>query len=51
MSICDCGCGFETGSLEFIRLHVESEEEQDRRLASEHLAEQEAAYEVRDTEY
>lgn len=38
-----CGCGFEIGSLEFIRLHVESQEEENDRLAAEqHLAEQEA---------
>lgn len=32
---CSCGCGFSVGSLPFIRLHVESEEEQDRRVAIE----------------
>ncbi len=43
---CDCGCGFEVGSLPFIRLHVESEQEEAQRLASEqHLAEQEAMHE------
>jgi len=30
-SICDCGCGFRIGSLEFVRLYVESEEEQNQR--------------------
>ena len=25
-SICECGCGFETGSTEFQRLHVDFEE-------------------------
>ena len=51
MTICDCdaNCGFEIGSLEFIRFHVESEEEQEHRLASEqHLAEQEVMQDIQD---
>ena len=40
---CSCGCGFEVGSPEFMRLHVESQEEQERRVATEQYnAEQEA---------
>ena len=47
MGICDCGCGFEVGSLEFIRLHVESEEEAEHRYAAEQeLAENEARMEL-----
>jgi len=43
MNKCSCGCGFELGSLEFMRLHIESEEEMNDRLESEQrLAEQEA---------
>lgn len=43
MNTCNCECGFEIGSLEFIRLHVESQDEENYRLAAEqHLAEQEA---------
>lgn len=43
MSICNCGCGYETGSLEFIRFHVETEQEQVQRAANEqYAAEQEA---------
>ena len=43
MNICSCGCGFKIGSLEFIRLHVETEQEQIQREASEqYAAEQEA---------
>lgn len=44
MNTCDCGCGFKIGSLEFIRLHVESQEEQEQREALEQYnAEQEAS--------
>lgn len=39
-SICDCGCGFRIGSLEFVRLHVESEEEQEQREALEQYEEE-----------
>ncbi len=43
MNMCSCGCRLELGSLEFMRLHVESEEEMNDRLESEQrLAEQEA---------
>ena len=30
MNLCSCGCGFVIESLEFIRLHVESQEEQEQ---------------------
>lgn len=26
VSICDCGCGFETGSTEFQKIHVDFDE-------------------------
>ena len=43
MNICSCGCGFKIGSLEFIRFHVETEQEQAQREANEqYAAEQEA---------
>lgn len=49
MSECECGCGFEVGSLEFIRLHVESEEEEEHRCASEQeSAENETRMELQD---
>ena len=35
MNTCSCGCNFEIGSPEFIRLHVESQEEQEQREALE----------------
>ncbi len=31
MNMCSCGCGFEIGGLNFIRLHVESQEEAEQR--------------------
>jgi|APSaa5957512493_1039668.scaffolds.fasta_scaffold147243_1 hypothetical protein len=41
-STCECGCGNTIGSPKFIRLHVESEEEQEQRFVAEaHLTEQE----------
>lgn len=43
INYCSCGCGNKVGSLAFIRLHVESEEEQARREAVEQeRAEQQA---------
>ena len=40
---CSCGCGYEIGSPDFIRLHVETEDEQIQREAIEQYnAEQEA---------
>ncbi len=43
MNICSCGCGYKVGSIEFIRLHVETEQEQIQREAySQYVAEQEA---------
>lgn len=41
MNTCSCRCGFTIGSMEFIRLHVESQEEQDQRLAVEQEAQAE----------
>jgi len=42
-NVCSCGCGYEVGSLEFIRFHVETEEEQIQREALEQYdAEQQA---------
>lgn len=34
-NLCSCGCGNQVGSLGFIRLHVESEQEQAQREAVE----------------
>ena len=46
MNMCSCGCRLELGSLKFMRLHVESEEEMNDRLESEQrLAKQEAMVE------
>ncbi len=43
---CSCGCGYKIGSLDFIRFHVESEQEQAQREAVEqHEAEQQATKE------
>lgn len=43
---CSCGCGHKIGSLDFIRLHVESEQEQTQREAVEqHEAEQQVTKE------
>lgn len=50
-SICSCGCGFEIGSLEFIRLHVETEEEQIQRESMErYYAEEEASQQLYEEE-
>lgn len=43
MEDCKCGCGYRIGSEDFIRFHVESEEEYEKRKAVEQYeAEQEA---------
>lgn len=43
LNYCACGCGYRIGSLEFIRFHVETEQEQAQREANEqYVAEQEA---------
>jgi len=40
--ICSCGCGYQVNSKDFIRFHVESEQEQAQREACEQFeAEQE----------
>lgn len=47
--ICDCGCGYEIGSQEFIRLHIESKEEQVQREATEQYdAERQASRELQE---
>lgn len=42
LSICDCGCGFEVGSTEFIKLHVD-EKVMEEYLASIDIAANEAS--------
>ncbi len=54
MTACNCGCGYEVGSLEFIRLHVETEQEAQREANEQYAAEQEAMreyYEVRNSNH
>lgn len=42
-NLCNCGCGFAVGSLSFIRLHVETELEQEQReVYEQYNAEQDA---------